>query len=174
MYFVGIYDYSSKDCFILKKGSKYQMMSYIEGHLIDYINNNQTYKIKSIDEILKKSNQSLTKEEWDNNFRFYITKSNNNSKYTMKKVLKDKGYFYNSYNDHKLFSIYLIKKKSKNKTNYKKFWDAVSYITDEEITVHPKANKIVKPVYLDELKEYFENRSNRFIEDYIQDCELND
>ena len=147
MYFVCIYDYKTKECLILKKGSKYQMASYIEGYLLDYVNINQTHKINQIDEILKTKNSTIHKSEWDNNVRFFITKSNNNVKYTMIKVLKERGYIYNSYENQKLFSIYLIKEKT----------DAPPL---KPIPVQNIEAPTKKPVYLDELKDFFEDYNN--------------
>ena len=57
---------------------------------------------------LKKHDETLTKEEWNNNTRYWASDSSNKSKYIIKKMEKDIGTIYNSYPVTKIMNIYII------------------------------------------------------------------
>ena len=107
MYLVTCYNYNTKTNNELAVGSKRNMESFIEEYCYEYINSLQGKRIDNL--LIKKNNDKLTTTEWNNNIRVWVSKSNNQSKYTIKKMEKIVGYLSNSYPITKLLNIYLIK-----------------------------------------------------------------
>lgn len=163
MYFISLYDYKEGLNNLIQHGTKLEMLNFMENYIIDYINFNQTYKHKKFDEIVKKPKYSLSKDEWNKNIRFYVTKSRNNSKYTLKKVVKSRGYLYNTQITEKIFSIYLIKiqqKHNKNINNEKYYLDFNKF--DEKNNVIIELNekfghevKVINNYSRNKLSEYY-------------------
>ena len=58
---------------------------------------------------LKNHSNTLSREEWNDNIRYWVTKSNNRSKYTINRMDKDVGTLFNGYPITKLMNVYLIK-----------------------------------------------------------------
>ena len=146
MFSVAVYNYSTKDFKIIESGNSYTMQHFLESHMLDFINVNQTVKVDTFDACIK-NNDQFTKEQWDNNERFIITRSNNNSsKYTLKRVYKDRGYVFNSFRFVKLFSIYLIKHIHKEKNdNHDDFVYDLEYLCSTRQHIE----------LMDELEEFF-------------------
>lgn len=108
MYSVVVYSYEEKKASVLEYGSKRDMQELIESYCIDYIASIQGNRVSQFKDIVKQKGYLITKEDWDNNIRLWITKSNNFSKYTIKQMNKNIGYLYNSFETKKVLSIYLV------------------------------------------------------------------
>lgn len=168
MYCVSCYSYETKKHQIVAHGSKNNMTEYIEAYIMNYIDKMQGSKYTSFGGCLKKSGQTITTKEWDNDIRYFVTRSNNNmSKYVIQHMAKTKGYMYNSYKTTKVKTVYLIENaKIRKKTTERRTTD-FDHNEDfskviEQITGDIKSAKIkpvnVQSIYnkvIDELKEIF-------------------
>lgn len=110
MYCVSCYSYETKKHEMIAFGSRNNMTEYIETWIMNYIDSMQGTKYKSFDECLRKSGKMITSKEWDNDIRYFVTRSNNNmSKYVIMHMVKTKGYMYSSRTTEKVKTVYLIK-----------------------------------------------------------------
>ncbi len=104
-YLVTIYNHKTNTEHLLNKGSYRDMCEYIESWMADYLHDKHGMKNVGI----KEHKGKLTKEEWNQGIRCFITKGNQTNKYTIKEKKKVIGWLYNSYPTEKLLDVYITK-----------------------------------------------------------------
>ena len=110
MYHVYEYDYVQHTNILLCVDFKRNVQAYIESYIMNFIDEKQGIKYDTFLDSCKKGDDSITKEEWNKNIRYFCTKSENNlSKYTIKHMIKEEGYLYNTYKCKKVKSIYITR-----------------------------------------------------------------
>ena len=150
MYCITEYSYIDRVHKIVAKGSKRDMTEYIESYILNFMDSKQGLKYKTFQESLKENDDKLSTKEWNSNKRYYVTRSNNLSKYIIKEMRKDVGYVYNSYRVNKIKSVYIVKTNNTNDIEYRDGTEFTSYESfDKVLDCIKKVNKEVKKVELD-------------------------
>lgn len=115
MYLLATFNYQTKENNIIFQGSKRNTEEEMEKYIYNFIDDKQGVKNYKY---IKNKNEIITREEWNKNIRYWATISNNYSKITIKTMIKDIGFLYNTYPIVKLESVYIINHDILNNYNY--------------------------------------------------------
>jgi len=102
-----IYNNTEKNYVLIKSGFRKELDEAVEDEIYEILSK-ELGVIDNIFDYIKPKNYRLSNDDWNSNRKVYITKDKFN-KYTVKRLIKNVGTFYNSYNLVKLYSIYLLK-----------------------------------------------------------------